>query len=161
MSYYADNSVYQVWVNGVAQNIRSNFGAADPYFYGGFRAGGDARGTLDKNWKTGLNTIVVQVKSAGPTGFMAQINSEAICQPKLTLRKEVINDQKGTAVPTEFTLRATGKAPLTNSIQGFMGDAAITNASVRLVPMHWPRTTSPAISPAPTAVRLTAALPSP
>ncbi|KAB2683399.1 DUF11 domain-containing protein [Brucella pseudintermedia] len=130
MSYYADNSVYQVWVNGVAQNIRSNFGAADPYFYGGFRAGGDARGTLDKNWKTGLNTIVVQVKSAGPTGFMAQINSEAICQPKLTLRKEVINDQKGTAVPTEFTLRATGKAPLANSIQGFMGDAAITNASV-------------------------------
>jgi uncharacterized repeat protein (TIGR01451 family) len=130
MSYYADNAVYQVWVNGVAQNIRSNFGAADPYFYGGFVAGGAAQGTLNKNWKTGLNTIVVQVKSAGPSGFMAQINSDAICQPKLTLRKEVINDQKGTAVPTEFVLRATGKAPLTNSIQGFMGDAAVTNASV-------------------------------
>ncbi|KAB2731087.1 DUF7507 domain-containing protein [Brucella intermedia] len=130
MSYYSDNAVYQVWVNGVAQNIRSNFGAADPYFYGGFVAGGAAQGILNKNWKTGLNTIIVQVKSAGPSGFMAQINSDAICQPKLTLRKEVINDQKGTAVPTEFVLRATGKAPLTNSIQGFMGDAAVTNASV-------------------------------
>ncbi|WP_273786686.1 DUF7507 domain-containing protein [Brucella intermedia] len=130
MSYYSDNAVYQVWVNGVAQNIRSNFGAADPYFYGGFVAGGAAQGTLNKNWKTGLNTIIVQVKSAGPSGFMAQINSDAICQPKLTLRKEVINDQKGTAVPTEFVLRATGKSPLTNSIQGFMGDTAVTNASV-------------------------------
>nr|WP_313372702.1 choice-of-anchor D domain-containing protein [Brucella intermedia] len=131
MNFYADNSVYQVWVNGVAQNIRSNYGASDPYFYQGFSATGGATGSMKGNWRAGLNTIVVHVKSGEPRqAFMAQMTSEAICQPKLTLRKEVINDQKGTAVPTEFVLRATGKAPLTNSIQGFMGDAAITNASV-------------------------------
>jgi len=131
MNFYADNSVYQVWVNGVAQNIRSNYGASDPYFYQGFSATGGATGSMKGNWRAGLNTIVVHVKSGEPRqAFMAQMTSEAICQPKLTLRKEVINDQKGTAVPTEFVLRATGKAPLTNSIQGFMGNPAITNASV-------------------------------
>ncbi len=131
MNFYADNSVYQVWVNGVAQNIRSNYGGSDPYYYWGFTDTGAATGSMRGSWRVGLNTVIVHIKSGpGAQAFMAQVTSEAICQPKLTLRKQVINDQKGTAVPTEFTLRATGKAPLTNSIQGFMGDAAITNAPV-------------------------------
>ncbi|WP_374900932.1 DUF7507 domain-containing protein, partial [Brucella endophytica] len=131
MNYYSDNSVYQVWVNGVAQNIRSRYGSADPYFYAGFAANGVASGILNKDWKTGLNTIIVHVKSGpGAQAFMAQITSDSICQPKLTLRKEVINDGEGTATPANFTLTATGKSPLTNAIQGPMGDTAVTNASI-------------------------------
>lgn len=122
MNYYADDDVVQVYVNGAAQGISAQ---------GAYWTGGGASGILNKNFKTGLNEIIVHTRNGnGVGGFMAQVSADSICQPKLTLRKEVLNDQKGTAVPTDFTLRATGKAPLTNSIQGVMDDAAITNASV-------------------------------
>ncbi|PYE87818.1 DUF7507 domain-containing protein, partial [Phyllobacterium leguminum] len=131
MSYYADNSVFQVWVNGAAQNIRSNFGTADPYFYAGFYATGVAAGSMNGAWKVGANEIIVHVKSGAPAqAFMGQISAGAICQPKLTLRKEVINDNGGTATPVDFPLSAAGKAPLTTVIQGAMGAPAITNAPV-------------------------------
>ncbi|YBV95059.1 choice-of-anchor D domain-containing protein (plasmid) [Phyllobacteriaceae bacterium JZ32] len=131
MSFYSDNSVYRVWVNGVAQNIRSNYGGADPYFYAGFTAAGAASGSMNSSWRTGSNEIIVHIKSGpGAQAFMAQINSDAICQPKITLRKEVVNDNGGTATATDFILRATGQAPLTKVIQGPMADAAVTNASI-------------------------------
>ncbi|MBW9052284.1 DUF7507 domain-containing protein [Rhizobium mesosinicum] len=130
MTFYADNSVYQVWVNGQAQGIRSNYGT-DPYFYAGFTAAGGAAGSLRNNWRTGFNEVIVQVKSGpGAQAFMAQINTPAICQPKITLRKEVVNDNGGTATVADFTLRAIGQAPLTNVVEGPMGDTAITNASI-------------------------------
>ncbi|MDX8512107.1 prealbumin-like fold domain-containing protein [Mesorhizobium captivum] len=122
MSYYADDGVIQVWVNGVAQNISA---------YPAWAPNSGATGVLDDSWRSGLNEIVVHVRNGGgPGGFMAQINSGAICQPKITLRKEVVNDNGGTAVAGDFTLRATGQAPLTEVIEGPMGDAAVTNASV-------------------------------
>ncbi|WP_198388066.1 DUF7507 domain-containing protein [Sinorhizobium meliloti] len=131
MTFYSDNSVYQVWVNGQAQGIRSNYGGADPYFYAGFTAAGGATGSLNGSWRTGANEIIVHVKSGpGAQAFMAQINTPAICQPKVTLRKVVVNDNGGTAAAADFTLRATGQAPLTNMIEGAMGDAAVTNASI-------------------------------
>jgi uncharacterized repeat protein (TIGR01451 family) len=131
MTFYSDNSVYQVWVNGQAQGVRSGFGGADPYFYAGFTASGGATGSLNGSWRTGLNEIIVHVKSGPPAqAFMAQINTPAICQPKVTLRKVVVNDNGGTAAAADFTLRATGQAPLTNMIEGAMGDAAVTNASI-------------------------------
>ncbi|RVI73537.1 DUF11 domain-containing protein [Sinorhizobium meliloti] len=131
MTFYSDNSVYQVWVNGQAQGIRSNYGGADPYFYTGFTAAGGATGSLNGSWRTGANEIIVHVKSGpGAQAFMAQINTPAICQPKVTLRKVVVNDNGGTAAAADFTLRATGQAPLTNMIEGAMGDAAVTNASI-------------------------------
>ncbi|WP_018096262.1 DUF7507 domain-containing protein [Sinorhizobium meliloti] len=131
MTFYSDNSVYQVWVNGQAQGIRSNYGGADPYFYAGFTASGGATGSLNGSWRTGLNEVIVHVKSGpGAQAFMAQINTPAICQPKVTLRKVVVNDNGGTAAAADFTLRATGQAPLTNVLEGAMGDAAVTNASI-------------------------------
>ncbi|WEX10575.1 hypothetical protein [Chelativorans sp. AA-79] len=131
MSFYADNSVYQVWVNGVAQNIQSGFGGADPYFYGGFGAGGVAIGSMNGAWQTGFNEIIVHVKSGpGAQAFMAQINSEAICQPKVTLRKVVTNDDGGTNAATDFTLRATNNATPADVIEGPTGDAAVTNVSI-------------------------------
>jgi len=131
MTFYSDNSVYEVWVNGQPQGIRSNYGAADPYFYAGFTAAGGATGTMAGSWRSGLNEVIVHIKSGpGAQAFMAQINSEAICQPKITLRKVVVNDNEGTATAADFTLRATGAAPLTTMIEGAMGDAAVTNASI-------------------------------
>ncbi|WP_269930950.1 DUF7507 domain-containing protein [Aminobacter sp. HY435] len=127
MTFYADNAVHQVWVNGVAQGIQSNYGAADPYYYGGFLAGGGATGSLRGNWQTGLNTIVVHSKSApGFQGLMAQINPVEICQPKVTLRKAVVNDNGGSLTPADFTLRASGP----KVVEGAMGAAVVTNASI-------------------------------
>ncbi len=131
MSFYSDNAVYEVWVNGQPQGIRSNYGGGDPYFYAGFTAAGGATGSMAGSWRSGLNEIIVHVKSGpGAQAFMAQINTDAICQPKITLRKVVVNDNEGVATAADFTLRATGVAPLTEVIEGVMGSAAVTNASV-------------------------------
>jgi uncharacterized repeat protein (TIGR01451 family) len=122
MSYFADDDVVEVWVNGVAQNISAS---------GTWASGNAAEGVLEGSWQSGLNEVVVHTRNGGGVGgFMAQITSEAICQPKITLRKVVVNDNEGTATAADFTLRATGAAPLTEMIEGAMGDAAVTNASI-------------------------------
>jgi uncharacterized repeat protein (TIGR01451 family) len=90
LDFYSDNAVIQIWVNGVAQNIRSNYGAADPYFYAGFLAGNPAAGTLVGPWSSGFNEIVVHVKSGpGAQAFLAQVVlPQSICQPAtVTLNK--------------------------------------------------------------------------
>lgn len=83
MQFYADNSVFEVWVNGNAQGVHSNYGAADPYFYAGFVAGGQAAGVLNGPWLGGLNEIVVHVKSGpGAQAFLAQVlPPAAVCAP--------------------------------------------------------------------------------
>uniref|UniRef100_Q11MC3 Conserved repeat domain n=3 Tax=Chelativorans TaxID=449972 RepID=Q11MC3_CHESB len=127
MTFFADNSVYEVWVNGVDQNIQSDYAPEDPYFYSGFQAGNGASGAMNGAWQTGLNTIVVHIKSGpGAQAFMAQIESTSVCQPTLTLRKIVDNSQGGSAGPGDFTLQAEGPT----TIQGVMGDPAVTDASV-------------------------------
>ncbi|WP_309083094.1 DUF6923 family protein, partial [Chelativorans sp.] len=126
MEFFSDNAVYQVWVNGVAQNIRSNF--TDPYTYGGFLAGNQASGSMEGEWEAGLNTIIVHVKSAAPNqGFMARFASTALCKPTLTLVKNLINDNGGTGTETDFLLRAEGP---TTTIEGLTGEPPVTNVSV-------------------------------
>ncbi len=90
MEFYADNSVYEVWVNGTAQGVRTNYGAADPYFYAGFSAGNAATGVLTGPWVNGLNEIVVHIKSGpGAQAFLAQVLPPgAVCaSPTVALNK--------------------------------------------------------------------------
>ena len=47
-------------------------------------------------------------------------------QAHLTLVKQVVNDNGGTAVPTDWTLRADGPTPLS----GTSGSAAVTDQTV-------------------------------
>lgn len=83
LDFYSDNAVYEVWVNGVAQNVHSNYGASDPYFYLGYQAGNQAAGTLTGPWQSGLNEIVVHIKSAASAqAFLAQaILPQSVCDP--------------------------------------------------------------------------------
>lgn len=83
IQFYADNSVFEVWVNGNAQGVHSNYGAADPYFYAGFSPGNQAAGVLNGPWLSGLNEIVVHVKSGpGAQAFLAQVlPPAAVCAP--------------------------------------------------------------------------------
>jgi uncharacterized repeat protein (TIGR01451 family) len=90
LELYSDNAVYEIWVNGAAQNVRSNFGADDPYFYVGFQTGNAAAGTLAGPWNSGSNEIIVHVKS-GPSwqALLARVVlPQSICQPAtVTLNK--------------------------------------------------------------------------
>lgn len=83
LDFYSDNAVYEVWVNGVAKGVRSNYGGADPYFYAGFQAGNAASGDLSGSWVSGPNEIVVHIKSGpGAQAFLAQVVlPQSICQP--------------------------------------------------------------------------------
>ncbi|MGV1010645.1 MAG: LPXTG cell wall anchor domain-containing protein, partial [Dermatophilaceae bacterium] len=48
----------------------------------------------------------------------------------LTLVKQVTNDNGGTALPTAWTLTATGQPPTTTTITGVTGNPAVTGATV-------------------------------
>ncbi|MFC5729543.1 MULTISPECIES: GEVED domain-containing protein [Nocardioides] len=84
MDFYADNSVWEVYVNDVAQSDSQDSlpqNAANPYFHNGFGTGRQASTLLADGWRHGLNTIVVHVKSGNPSveGFMAQMTPQALC----------------------------------------------------------------------------------
>ena len=82
MDFYADNSVPEVWVNGVAQSAFTTSlpQSTNTYFYAGFQAGKQAATMLSHGFQHGSNTIVVRVASGPPNvGFMAQMNPTAVC----------------------------------------------------------------------------------
>lgn len=88
MDFYADNSVAEVFVNGIAQGVK-NYGTANPYYYAGFAWNAGASATLTNNWQTGLNSIIVQIKSGPPMeGFLAQMRPSVLC-PTVTVTKTV------------------------------------------------------------------------
>ncbi len=82
MDFYADNCVFEIYVNGQAQSSLPNgmgvlpqlgANATTAYSVKGFVKGSGARINLDNNWKRCENEIVVQVKSsATKQGFLAQ-----------------------------------------------------------------------------------------
>jgi hypothetical protein len=100
LSFLADNTASEVWVNGVAQSSKTvgipqnapvSQGAAqytgaisynnssgtppyNPYWYYGYRAAQLAATTLSSDWVAGLNTVIVGIKSApNSEGFLAQM----------------------------------------------------------------------------------------
>lgn len=110
LDFYSDNSVAEVFVNGVLQTVPGvPQGGSNPYYYGGFLAGAAASATLASNWQTGTNTVVVHVKSGpGAEGFLAQTTSTALCAPAaITLSKTTTGAAGG---PFGFTLTNTVQA---------------------------------------------------
>lgn len=85
MSFYADNAVAEVWVNGVAQSglstgVPQYNTSSTWYTRPGFRAGQQAAAVLDHSWQTGLNEMVVLVKSGTPyEGFLAVVRPGYAC----------------------------------------------------------------------------------
>ena len=82
MDFYADNSVPEVWVNGVAQSAFTTSlpQSTNTYFHTGFQTGNQAATMLSHGFQHGANTIVVRVASGPPNvGFMAQMNPTAVC----------------------------------------------------------------------------------
>jgi gliding motility-associated-like protein len=79
LDLFADNSVYEIYVNGVAQS--SNLGniipiLPDPYHVAGLNESGMLSVSLCKNWKAGANSLVIEVASSAPvTGLLVQAST--------------------------------------------------------------------------------------
>ena len=154
MHWLADNSVAAVWVNGVQQsgaNLPQN--TTDPYRYGGFLAGAAAATTLGSNWQTGLNTIIVQIKSYyTDEGFNAQVQPSALCPQSYTVTKTASSSttSEGSKVTYTVTVKNTGlvdytaanPATFTDDLSGVLDDAtyngdATGGATVTASTLSW------------------------
>ncbi len=91
MDFFGDNSIADIFINGVSQ--KNNYpsvlpqpkdGSNDPYYFQGYRGTGKAALTLSKNWQTGANEIIIQVKSGVPlVGLVAQSIPSYLCKSDL------------------------------------------------------------------------------
>lgn len=86
MRFYADNRVWEIYVNGVPQSTQPNGSPVLPQFQGtpasvetrGFDEGQEVIITLDNHWQRCENELIVHVKSPGGImGFLAQNDVEA------------------------------------------------------------------------------------
>ncbi|MFK4790722.1 hypothetical protein [Microbacterium sp. ZW T5_56] len=73
----------------------------------------------------GVPVLGVVIVITNGTNVTCTITNDDIA-PRLTLVKEVVNDDGGTAVATDWTLTATGES----TIAGVTGDTAVTDAPV-------------------------------
>ncbi|BEP63073.1 hypothetical protein GmRootV213_36270 [Variovorax sp. V213] len=107
LDFYSDNSVAEVFVNGVLQSVPGvPQGGSDPYNFRGYQAGQQASATLSSNWRTGSNTVVVHIKSgANAEGFLAQATTTAVCTPPTVVLSKTTTG--GAGGPFNFTLSNT------------------------------------------------------
>ena len=88
LSFYADNSVTGIYVNGVQQAVAGVPPAGNVYQYAGYAAGAQVSATLASNWQVGSNTILVRVSSdPGQIGFLAQVTSNNFCRAAVRITK--------------------------------------------------------------------------
>ena len=72
LDFFADNSVYEIIINGVTQTI-AGMPVFDPYNYVGFSQANMVSVSLCNNWQPGNNDLIVHVVSGPPyQGFLAQ-----------------------------------------------------------------------------------------
>jgi uncharacterized repeat protein (TIGR01451 family) len=115
MNFLADNDVAEVYVNGVAQSGQTTGipqNTSSPYTYQGYTFANRAQTTLNNNWQTGLNSIVVQIKSFGPAeGFDAQIVPSPICPVDLHVTKTASPNPYTPGQPLTYTVTVTNDGP--------------------------------------------------
>ena len=98
MDFYADNSVPEAWVNGVAQSAFTTSlpQSTNTYFYTGFQAGNQAAAVLSHGFQHGANTIVVAGCQCGrPTRVHGPD------EPHGRLRRPQVTRPPVTALPAE------------------------------------------------------------
>ena len=76
LDFFTDNSVYEIYVNGVPQSTHiGNMPVPNPYTHVGFSQSGMVSVSLCEGWQPGGNSLVVQVVSGAPyAAFLAQMS---------------------------------------------------------------------------------------
>lgn len=74
MDFFADNSVDEVYINGIPQSaFIPGVPAVNPYYYQGYSAANRLSLSLCNDWKPGTNELVLKITSGpGYAGFLAQ-----------------------------------------------------------------------------------------
>ena len=115
LDYFSDNSIYEIWVNGVKQSpMIKTIPVSDPYNNYGFTASGMLAASLCQNWKPGLNEIIIRV-SSGPAymGLLIQSSTKVTPSPTATISGNTTVCQNASKPVITFT--GTGEPPFTFS----------------------------------------------
>lgn len=135
MNYLSDNSVAEVYINDVAQSATGvpQAGNLNGYQYGGYGAGAVATTTLNANWQTGQNRMVVRVQSGTPyEGFLAYVTPSPVCgtAPRVSVAKTApATLVAGSAISYTVTATNTGSAPADGTVVTDTLPASLTNVS--------------------------------
>ncbi|MEV0894089.1 Ig-like domain-containing protein [Promicromonospora sp. NPDC050262] len=126
LDFYADNAVMEVWVNNTAQSSKTTglpaLTSPYPYWNAGFHEGGQASVTLGDDWRSGANSIIVQVTSApGAEGFLARFTGEFACEPAT-----LVDDSASTEVDTPATIDIDGNDTIPEGSTGWAVDETST-----------------------------------
>ncbi|WP_165972843.1 DUF7507 domain-containing protein [Martelella mediterranea] len=123
MDFYADDGIYQVWVNKTPQGVRSQHitpdyarpsmytdPSDDYYWANSYKPGNQEAGALSSGFQSGLNEIVVQIKSqAEHVGLQAHFTGTlGICHPELTVKQKssLVNTGRDAKPGDEISIKA-------------------------------------------------------
>lgn len=113
LDFHADNTVFEVYVNGVPQSSKTiglPQNATNPYNHTGFRAANRAQTTLNDDWRTGANEIVVHIKTSAPSeGFLVQARPAGVCDADLSVDVAAPSEVTGgSQITWDLTVRNNG-----------------------------------------------------
>ncbi len=137
MDIYADNCVWEVFVNGVSGFLSS---VSNPYFYPGHMAGNQTSVSLCNNWQAGNNEVIVHVKSGAAsfptwTGLMAIVNTTLSSSPA-SYSVPVVNAASSTSLlcsGQSASLTATGATNYTWNPGSYIGSTYSVSPTVSTV----------------------------
>jgi hypothetical protein len=113
MNYFADNCVYEIFVNGLSAFSNPTCSTLS----NGFSAATGKTVTICDNWQPGTNTLVVNIKSGMPTaGFLAFVTATASTPGSFSV----------TTTQTNVSCFAAGNASASVSLPGYSGPASYT-----------------------------------
>jgi gliding motility-associated-like protein len=108
MDFFADNSVNEIYINGIAQSPNQPLlPVANQYGNIGFNAAGGLTVTMCEDWQPGTNELIIKVSSGAPfAGFLAQYSTSSINQPNDPTISAPGNDTVFCANESSVTLTA-------------------------------------------------------
>lgn len=84
LDFFADNSVTEIYVNGIPQSANINgMPVSAPYTHTGFQGANMVTASFCSGWQGGMNTLIIEVSSGSPyAGFLAQASVHGSPQPQ-------------------------------------------------------------------------------
>ena len=135
LDYFADNSIYEIWVNGVPQSsIIGTIPVSNPYYNIGYNSTGKLTASLCQNWHPGLNEIILRV-SSGPDyiGLLVQSSINTLPVPTASISGTTTVCQNDPAQNITFTGSGTAPFTFTYNINNGVNQTIISNGNTVVV----------------------------